>query len=64
MQIFFTSGVGSDILMNGLEDCIIFCLWPDWVLFNFYLKQKQRSGALLKILSSPFMEKFGPDIQK
>ena len=27
--------------MNVLEDCIVFLIWTAWVLFNFYLKQKQ-----------------------
>ena len=36
---FSTFGIGPDILMNLLE--IVF-VWGAWVLFNFYLKQKQR----------------------
>ena len=28
--------------MNVLEDDIVFFIWADWVLFDFYLKQKQR----------------------
>ena len=28
--------------MNMLKDCIKLLIWADWVLFNFYLKQKQR----------------------
>ena len=42
MQIFFTSVIGPDILMKVFEDNIIFLVWAAWVLFNFYLKQKQR----------------------
>ena len=38
IQIFFISGIGPDILMNMLEDCIVFFKWEVWVLFNFYLK--------------------------
>ena len=34
---FFFSGVGPDILMNVLEDCIIFLIWAALVLFNFCL---------------------------
>ena len=32
MQIFFTFGIGPDILMNGLEDCIIFLIWATLAL--------------------------------
>ena len=39
---FFTSGIGPNVPMNVLEDYIIFLIWAAWVLFNFYLKQKQR----------------------
>ena len=42
MQIFFTSGIGHDILMKVFEDFIIFLIWAAWVVFNVYLKQKQR----------------------
>ena len=38
---FFTSGISPDILMNVLEDCIIFLIWVACTLFNFYRKQKQ-----------------------
>ena len=41
MQGFFNSGIGPDILMNFLTNCIIFLIWAAWILFNFYLKQKQ-----------------------
>ena len=64
---FFYSWDRPDILVNVFEDCIIFLVWAVWVLFNFYLKQKQRfqSGSLLKMSSSsPSMEEFGLDIQK
>ena len=53
MQNFFTSGIGPDILMNVLEDCIILLVWTAWVLFSFYL-----------LTSSPFMVEFCPDTQK
>ena len=50
---FFTSGISSDILMNVLEDCIIFLVWAACVLFSFYFKQKQiQSGALMKMPTS------------
>ena len=39
---FFTSGIGPDILMNVLEDRIIFLIWAAWVLLDYYLKQKQK----------------------
>ena len=42
IQIFFTFGTGPDILINVLEDRIIFFIWAAWALFNFYLKHKQR----------------------
>ena len=45
MQIFFTSLIGPDILINVFEDYIIFLVWAVWVLSNFYLKQKQRLPA-------------------
>ena len=41
MQIFFTSGIGHGVLINVLEDSIIFLIWAAWILFDFYLKQKQ-----------------------
>ena len=37
MQIFFTSGIGPVILMNVLEDYIMFLIWVTWALCNFYL---------------------------
>ena len=37
MQIFLV--IGPDILMNMLEAVFV---WAAWVLFDFYLKQKQR----------------------
>ena len=36
-QVFFPSGIGPDILINVLKDCI-FLIWAAWVLLNFYLK--------------------------
>ena len=41
MDVFFTSRRGPDIQMNVLEDCIKFLVKGAWVLFDFYLKQKQ-----------------------
>ena len=38
---FFTSEIGPDILMNVLEDCIIFLIWAACVLLSFSLKQEQ-----------------------
>ena len=46
MQIFFTSGISPDILMNVVEDCIIFVIWAVWAIFKFYLKQKVFSMAI------------------
>ena len=37
MEILFASGIGPDILINVVEDCIIFLIWVTWVLFNFCL---------------------------
>ena len=42
MQAFFTSAMGHDVLMNVFEDDIVFPIRADWVLFDFYLKQKQK----------------------
>ena len=54
--------------MNGLQDCIVFVIWPGSVLFNLYIKQKNKgfqSEALLQMsISSSTMEEFGLDIQK
>ena len=41
-RFFFTSGISPHILMHILEDCIMFLMRTAWVLFNFYLKQKER----------------------
>lgn len=42
IQISLTCEIGSDILMNLLEDCIVFFIWVTWFfLFKFYLTQKQ-----------------------
>ena len=35
VQIFFTSGISPNILMDVLEDCIKFLVWVACVLFNF-----------------------------
>ena len=42
MHIFLTSGIGPDILMKVFEGYIILLISAGWLLFNFYLKQKQR----------------------
>ena len=66
MQAFFTSAMGHDVLMNVFEDDIVFPIRADWVLFDFYLKQKQnfQYGSSLKIPpSSSIMQKCGVDIQ-
>ena len=42
---FFTSAIGPDILINVLEDYIIFLVWVAWLLFDIYLKQKQRHSV-------------------
>ena len=41
-RFFFISAIDPDILRNVLENCIMFLIGAAWVLFNFYLKQKQR----------------------
>ena len=38
----FFSGIGLDLRMNVLEDCIIFLIWAAWALFNFYLIENKR----------------------
>ena len=62
----FTFVIGPDILMNVLEDYIIFLVWAAWVLFFILSKNKVfQSGSLLKIPTSfPSMEEFYLDIQK
>ena len=47
MQIFLTSGISPDVLMNVLEECIILLVWVACVLFNFYLKLKKQSYSVL-----------------
>ena len=42
IQMFFTSGIGYNILVDVCEDYILFLISADYVLFNFYLKQKQQ----------------------
>ena len=43
IPIFFYSVICPDILINVLENCIVFVIWAVWALFNFDLdKQKQR----------------------
>ena len=42
IHIFFSSGIGANILMKVFEDFIVFLIWAAWVVFNVYLKQKQR----------------------
>ena len=42
MHIFLTSGIDPDILMKVFEGYIILLISAGWLLFNFYLKQKQR----------------------
>ena len=40
-----TPGIGPDILINVLKDCIIFVVWAARIFSNFYLKQKQRHSV-------------------
>ena len=40
MHIFLTSGINLDIVMNMLEDCIIFLIWAAWVLIFISSKNK------------------------
>ena len=62
---FFTFRTDPDILMNVLEDLIIFVVWEAWVLIFILSKNKGfQSGALLKLPNLvPPMEKFCLDIQ-
>ena len=41
-RFFLTSGIGPDILIKVFEGYIILLVSEDCLLFNFYLKQKQR----------------------
>ena len=45
MHIFLTSEIGPDILMKVFEGYIILLISAGWLLFSFYLKQKQRFSA-------------------
>ena len=61
LDFFFTSGIGPDILTKVFEYYIILLIWAAWVLFNFYLKQKQRfsvSNFTENTPSSPFIKEF------
>ena len=42
MHIFLTSEIGPDILMKVFEGYIILLISAGWLLFNFYVQQKQR----------------------
>ena len=44
--VFFTPGIGRDILMRVFEDYILFLIFAVQALFSFYLKQKQRFSEL------------------
>ena len=64
---FFTFGIGHDILMYMIEDCIILIASVAWILFSFYLNQKQRYSAwsFNEIANFIFFhEEFFVDIQK
>ena len=64
---FFTPEIGTDILMNVLEDWIGFLIKASSVLHNFYVKQERgcQPGALLKMpRSSRSMEKFVSEMNK
>ena len=62
-RFFFTSVIGPDILMKVIEGYIIFLVWTAWILFKFFILNKNkgfRSGNLLKMSPlSPFMKEFG-----
>ena len=65
MQIFFTSGLGPDILVNGWKIALYFLFGQFCLVFITSKNQGFQSGALLKMppLSSS-MEEFGSDINK
>ena len=65
-EIFFTSGIGLDILVNVLDDCIVFLIWAAWILIFILSKKKDfQSGSLLKMPPlSPSKKEFGLDIPK
>lgn len=64
MQIFVTSGIDPNILINILEDWIMFLIYAAWILVFMLKKNKGfHSGSLLKMSRlSPSMEKFVLDI--
>ena len=65
MQIFFTSGIGHDILMNGWKIVLYFLFGQFCLVFITSKNQGFQSGALLKMPpSSPSMEEFGSDINR
>ena len=53
---FFPSWIGPDILMNNLEDGIIFLIWEPGFCLIFILSKKKKKGFqpgdLLKMISS------------
>ena len=51
MQIYFTSGIGPDILMKVFKGYIVFPIWETWVLLIFILNTNKgfRSRVLLKM---------------
>ena len=55
MQAFFTSAMGHDVLMNVFEDDIVFPIRADWVLFDFYLKQKQKFSVWIFTENTSFI---------
>ena len=55
---FFTSVIGSDILMKVFENYIIFLVWAAWVLFNFYLTQKQRFPFMKDLSTAKTLKKY------
>ena len=40
-RFFVASGIDHGILIDLFEDCAVYLIWTAWVLFDFYLKQKQ-----------------------
>ena len=54
--VLLTTERGSDVLVNVLEDYIIFLIWTAWLLLDFYLKQKERHSVTFteNVSFSPF----------
>ena len=60
-RFFFLIGIGPDILKKVFEYYIVLLIWANWVLFNFYIKQKRRFSVwnfTENTLTSPLIKEF------